>query len=192
MQVDDSDYTKQAVIDRLEHAKEQYENAGNVDGIAAAQQAIHDASLATTDSEARQVELQFNRGDDNSISGDTDNSDIGSDPTGTADSEFGAPGTADQGGDANQGFGSQGGGDQGGGDTNNSDIGSGPTGTADSGFGDEAGGDQGEGDHGVDDHAGDDHAGDDHGGDDHGGDDHGGGDHGGDDHGGGDHGGGDR
>ena len=63
MPVDENDYTKQAIIDRLERAKEVYENAGNPGGIATASEAINNATLAESDSDARAIELAFNAGD---------------------------------------------------------------------------------------------------------------------------------
>ncbi len=93
MQVDENDYSKQAIIDRLNHAKEVYQNAGNSAGIEAATEAISSAELANTDSDARQVELNFNAGDFGPDSGDFGSGDDG--PVDLDAPEFGAPASVD-------------------------------------------------------------------------------------------------
>jgi hypothetical protein len=62
MPYDPKDYTKTAIIARLQSAVEKYKNAGNDNGIAAAKRAIRLVDAANEEN-ARQIEVQFNRGD---------------------------------------------------------------------------------------------------------------------------------
>jgi len=80
MPIDESDYTKEAVKNRLENARQVYLNSGNVDGIAAANQAISDLDAGQNSSE---VELNFRKGDNFQYSGDVNNSEDDTPPINT-------------------------------------------------------------------------------------------------------------
>ena len=58
------DYSQSAIAATLEHAAEVYANGGNTDSEAAAQYAASQARDAATPEDARQIELDFNAGND--------------------------------------------------------------------------------------------------------------------------------
>ena len=68
MPYDPNDSTPEAILDRLEHAKEVYQNGGQQEGVDAADRAID--AIVNQSADARQTELDFNRGDFNDGAGD--------------------------------------------------------------------------------------------------------------------------